>query len=90
MLLCGLAAPAMAQTQPWSDRFEAARPPPPPLRRGTDLSRQLAPGGLQLDITSMLEAMPPAAEEAPPPPRRPMFSDGWTCDGFGGRSGAWR
>jgi hypothetical protein len=80
----------LAQGRPWPDRFEASRPPLPPSRRGSDLFQQVAPGGLQLDVTGLLEALPPPEEEAPPPTRRPMFSDGWTRDGFGGRPGAWR
>ncbi|WP_158600905.1 hypothetical protein [Teichococcus wenyumeiae] len=46
--------------------------------------------GLQLDVTALLEPPLPMAE--PPPQRRPMFSNGWTQDGFGGRPEAegWR
>jgi hypothetical protein len=49
-------------------------------------------GGIQLDASALLaEPGPlPLAEREPAPVNRPMFSDGWTRDGFGGRPGGWR
>jgi hypothetical protein len=46
---------------------------------------------MQMDVTAILEA-PLQPEPEPPLQGRPppMFSDGWTRDGFGGQPGGWR
>jgi hypothetical protein len=49
-------------------------------------------GGVQIDASALLAepSQPGAAEREPAPVNRPMFSNGWTRDGFGGRPGGWR
>jgi hypothetical protein len=91
--LASLAPLALAQSSN-RDRFTA------PLTPGREnLRHHFAPapqagaarqqGELQLDVTTLLEQWTPQ----PAPMARtngPMFSDGWTRDGFGGQRGGWR
>jgi hypothetical protein len=84
---------------PWpAQRLEAGRPNAPAYmaeprlspRRGNEApAMPISPyGGLQLDVTALLEQPPP-----PEPAARqhtPMFSNGWTRDGFGGQPRGWR
>jgi hypothetical protein len=85
-LVCAAAPPpALAQFRAGWDGPPLAHGPLPrqPTRHG--------PGDVlpQLDVTPLLlEPPPPPAE--PPRQRRPMFSQGWTRDGFGTQSGGWR
>ncbi len=86
-LLCASMAPAAPLL---------AQPLPPwaaaPALRGAPAYRpdpsERVPPLLQLDATALLEPPPPPAE--PPPQQRPMFSNGWTRDGFGGQPRGWR
>ncbi len=73
------AMPAFAQSSaPWTQQ---------PYGRGAPAYRaepaDRLPPLLQLDATALLLAPPPPMEEPPPPQQRPMFSNGWTRDGFG-------
>jgi hypothetical protein len=81
---------AQAYPDPTAAPRERVRPLP-------DLGRPRLPAsgsynGIQIDATPLLMDPPPPgpAEREPRPTQRPMFSDGWTRDGFGGRPSGWR
>lgn len=92
LALCALAAsPVAAQ----GAGFHRQGPPPAHSGRGPDRQPDRAyprHDGIQLDVGGLwLEPAPPSpAEREPDPVRRPMFSDGWTRDGFGTQRGGWR
>lgn len=87
MICIGIAPCSSAWSQtpsPWQQTVPAYGVPtyrPNPAER--------LPPLIQLDATALLEPPPPPPAE-PPPQQRPMFSNGWTRDGFGGQPRGWR
>jgi hypothetical protein len=89
-----LGAPGMASAQRTvSDHWPSTRRlPATPMPRtlggaGLDL---LAGSEVMVDVTPLLDPAYQDMPEPPLPPRRPMFSRGWSRDGFGGQQGGWR
>lgn len=81
--------PAKAQSDRRYQRDVQLPPPSAAWReRNSQVFQPSGLNGLQLDVTALLE--PPLPMPEPQPQRRPMFSDGWTRDGFGGRPEEWR
>lgn len=87
ILLHGLALGPMALAQPSPSWPGAHQPRSIPTYRPDAVGSASQPL-LQLDVTGLLEAPPPPTE--PPPQQKPMFSNGWTRDGFGGQPRGWR
>lgn len=86
-----LSVSTTVSAQGWQGRPEAGRRPA--AQNGMNPNRPAnAYDGVQIDASALLaEPSPPsAAEREPAPVNRPMFSNGWTRDGFGGRPGGWR
>jgi hypothetical protein len=81
---------ARAQDPSWHQpAFNSAHGPAPARDRSVSLPRTGGFTDLQLDVTALLEPPLPVPDPPPSPPR-PLFSNGWTRDGFGGRPGGWR
>jgi hypothetical protein len=96
LLIAGMALAWMPGRFTWAQEpfrhppvFSDPRGPAPAHDRGFPFSRSGGFSDLQLDITALLEPPLPVPDPPPSPPR-PMFSNGWTRDGFGGQPGGWR